>query len=265
MTRERIPLALTCLALAMLARPADAQTPPATPAANPARPTVSTPATLTPVGYLQFETGVLVARDSAELSTQFSVNEVAKLAVHRRVQLLLQLEPYARSGSSGQPAEQAAGGTAAGLQCVVFDGGETRPTVAVSYFHALSDGSAPDLDIGSAKQSLLFLVSGDVAGFHIDSNAMLNQQADGDLRRAQHGQTLSVSHGVGAVTIAGELWHFTQPFFGTDAAGMLWAVSYAARPNLVFDAGFNRGLTSTSTRWEFFGGFTYLLPRSLKN
>jgi hypothetical protein len=31
----------------------------------------------------------------------------------------------------------------------------------------------------------------------------------------------------------------------------------------VFDAGFNRGLTTTSTRWEAFVGFTYLLPRRL--
>jgi hypothetical protein len=31
------------------------------PETNPGRPTVSTPATLTPVGYLQFETGILAA------------------------------------------------------------------------------------------------------------------------------------------------------------------------------------------------------------
>ena len=38
------------------------------PAANAARPTVSTPATLTPVGYFQFETGFLAAWHSPELS-----------------------------------------------------------------------------------------------------------------------------------------------------------------------------------------------------
>ena len=36
-----------------------------------------------------------------------------------------------------------------------------------------------------------------------------------------------------------------------------------ARNNLVFDAGFNRGLTKSSTRWEAFVGFTYLLPHRL--
>ena len=45
--------------------------------------------------------------------------------------------------------------------------------------------------------------------------------------------------------------------------GNLWALGYAARKRLVFDAGFNRGLTGTSTRWEAFAGFTYLLPHRL--
>jgi hypothetical protein len=36
------------------------------PEANPGRPTVSTPATITPVGYLQFETGFVPAYQSPE-------------------------------------------------------------------------------------------------------------------------------------------------------------------------------------------------------
>jgi hypothetical protein len=30
------------------------------------------------------------------------------------------------------------------------------------------------------------------------------------------------------------------------------------------DGGFNRGLTSTSTEWEAFVGFTYLLPYKIR-
>jgi hypothetical protein len=45
--------------------------------------------------------------------------------------------------------------------------------------------------------------------------------------------------------------------------GTLWSVGYAPRRTLVFDAGFDRGLTGTSTRWEVFAGFTYLLPHRL--
>jgi hypothetical protein len=84
------------------------------------------------------------------------------------------------------------------------------------------------------------------------------------VRRAQFGQSLSISHPLAEkFTLSGEIWQFTQPLLRGHAIGNLWAVSYAARKTLVFDAGFNRGLTSTSTRWEAFAGFTYLLPRRL--
>jgi hypothetical protein len=59
------------------------------------------------------------------------------------------------------------------------------------------------------------------------------------------------------------LWRFSQPLTRGNSAGNLWAASYALRKNLVADAGFNRGLTSTSTQWEVFAGFTYLLPHRL--
>jgi len=236
-----------------------------TPAANPGRPTVSTPATLTPVGYLQFETGVVEARDSGDLAAQFSVNEVAKLAVHRRAQLLFQFEAYAHSREAASGTEQSIGGTVGGLQFVVVDGAGTRPTLSASYLHAISDGSAPDLDIGSSRQSAIVLFSADLRKpkLHIDTNGIFNEQIDDDRSRAQYGQTFCVSRAFSAVTIAAEIWHFTQPFEDASAAGLLWAISFAPRPNLVFDAGFNRGLTDTSTRWEFFAGFTYLLPHAL--
>ena len=59
-----------------------------TPEANPGRPTVSTPATLTPVGYLQFENGGFYAETSPEFTTLFSINQVTKLTVAARLQLL---------------------------------------------------------------------------------------------------------------------------------------------------------------------------------
>ena len=73
------------------------QSEPITPEANPGRPTVSTPATSTPIGYLQFETGAFGATDSPEFSTRISANEVVKLTVHPRVQLLLGFEPIAHT------------------------------------------------------------------------------------------------------------------------------------------------------------------------
>jgi hypothetical protein len=231
--------------------------------ANPGRPTVSTPATLTPVGYLQFETGVLGAEHSPDLPNQVSFNEVMKFSVHKRLELLLQTQPFAHS-DLGDVRSNDTGDISAGLQAVLLPGTKKRPTVSVSYFRRVFGGTAPDLDIGSNRQSAIFLVSIDVVGFHIDTNALFNEQIEDARHRAQFGQTFSIAHGLPhKFGVGGELWHFTQPFQNGHAAGFLFAPTYTAKPNLVFDAGFNRGLTSTSTRWEFFMGFTYLLPKKL--
>src|SRR6185437_10843160 len=125
------------------------------PTANPGRPTVSTPATLTPVGYIQFETGYLYATDSPEFSSQSSLNEVAKFSVSRRFELLVSDGPFAHSRVQNQ-AGNGTGGISLGAQGVVYNGERARPTIALSYFHEVYDGSTPDVDIGSAKNSALF-------------------------------------------------------------------------------------------------------------
>lgn len=232
------------------------------PEANPARPTVATPATLTPVGYLQFENGVLYATGSPDFSSRFGVNQVTKLAVHPRLQFLVQSEPFVHTGL-GQTKEFNRGDVLAGFQAVVAHGEKARPTVAVSYFHHVYAGTAPDIDIGTPENSAFLLISTDLAGFHFDINGFFNEQKEDRVRRGQFGQTVSISHPLKKFTIASELWHFTQPFARGNAAGSLWALSYAIRKNLVIDAGLNRGLTGTSTTWEGFAGFTYLLPHRL--
>jgi hypothetical protein len=241
-----------------------AATVPDDPEANPGRPTIATPATLTPVGYFQFESGFLDARHSPEFSSQPSLNEVVKFSVSRWIEFLAAAEPFAHSRVGGQ-AQNGAGDVSLGVQGVVHQGEGAKPTIALSYFRRVYSGDAPDLDIGSASNSALFLVSADVKGFHYDTNYFFNEVVDTSIRRAQFGQTLSVSHALaGKFGVTGEIWHFTQPFLGANAVGNLWALNYNARNNLVFDAGFNRGLTSTSTRWEVFVGVTYLLPYKVR-
>jgi hypothetical protein len=233
------------------------------PEANPGRPTVSTPATITPVSYLQFETGVLGARDSPEFSSRYGLNEVIKLSVTPRLEFIASAEPFIHYSADGTTAN----GTAEvflGVQAVVSHGEGAKPTMTASYFRRLYDGGVPELDFGSPRNSLLLLASADVKGFHYDANAIFNEQTQGVVHRGQFGQTLSISHPIiGKLSLSAEIWHFTQPFLHGNAVGNLWAVSYAARKTLVFDAGFNRGLTSTSTHWEEFVGFTYLLPHRL--
>jgi hypothetical protein len=233
------------------------------PEANPGRPTVSTPATLTPVGYLQFESGVLGASDSPEFSSRVGFNEVMKLSVAPRLQLLAAAEPIDHYTADGTSANGVAD-VFFGAQMLLARGDGAVPSVAVSYFHRAYDGGAPELDFGSPVNSGLLLVSGDVKGFHYDANAMLNELTQGPVRRAQYGQSLSVSHPIaGKFSLSGEIWHFTQPFLRRNAVGNLWAVGYSARKTLVFDAGFDRGLTGTSTQWEVFAGFTYLCPHRI--
>jgi hypothetical protein len=258
-------LVLKCVGLVLGAcAAAAAQTAtPEQPEANPGRPTVSTPATLTRTGYLQFETGTLAANHSPEFSRRYGFNEVIKLSVVPRLELLASAEPVVHFMADGVPGNRAAE-VFLGAQAVLSPGEGSKPTIAASYFRKVYDGGAPELDFGSPKNSFLLLASADVKGFHYDANAIFNELVQEPVRRAQFGQTLSISHHlVGNFALSGEIWHFTQPFLRGHAVGSLWAASYTARKTLVFDAGFNRGLTSTSTRWEVFVGFTYLLPHKL--
>jgi hypothetical protein len=259
----RFALFLFVILVACVSSSAAQSAPSDEPEANPGRPTVSTPATLTPVGYLQFETGVLGASHSPEFSSRYGFNEVMKLSVTSRLELITSAEPFVHyhADSTGT------NGTAEvflGAQVVLSHGENSKPTIAASYFRRVYDGGVPELDFGSPRNSFLLLASGDVKGFHYDANALFNEQTQDTVHKVQFGQTLSVSHHlIGKLSLSGEIWHFTQPFLRGDAVGNLWAVGYAARKTLVFDAGFNGGLTSTSTGWEAFVGFTYLLPHRL--
>jgi hypothetical protein len=250
---------LTCITRISAQVAAETQT---VPQANPGRPTVSTPATLTPIGYLQFETGLLGAVDSTEFDTRLGINEVIKLTVAPRLEFILQAEPFVHSRLSDDR-ESHAGDLFAGVQGVLLPGKGKRATISLSYFRHLHASPAPDVDIGSFRQNGTLLISDDLWGFHFDGNAIIAEQTEAKVRRIQYGQTLSISHPWRKFTISGEIWHFSQPFINSNAVGNLWAVAYPLRNNLVVDIGFNRGLTKTSTQWEAFLGFTYLLPHRL--
>ena len=234
------------------------------PDANPGRPTVSTPATITPVGYLQFEAGGLYAQHSGEFDQRFEFDTVVKLAVTQRLEGLLLTEPVVKSTHSAFPDAQL-GEVFVGAQGVLMRGDDKRPTLSASYIYRSHASPAPELDAGSYRQGTILLFSADVKKFHADLNGMLNEQIADDthVRRLQFGQSLSVSHPLGRWVFSGELWHFTQPLLNANAVGNLWAASYQLRPNLVIDAAYDHGLTSTSTHWETLAGFTYLLPHKL--
>ena len=148
---------------------------------------------------------------------------------------------------------------------VLHHGEGVNPTIALGYLGVPYEGDTPDLDIGSFRHSALLLISNDVKGFHFDTNFLFNEVEQSGVKRVEFGQTLSVSHSLGKdFVLSGEIWHFTQPFLQANCVGNLWALSYWPRKNLVIDVGFNHGFTSTSTQWEAFAGFTYLLPKKVR-
>jgi hypothetical protein len=156
-------LALSFLISALFVRSAVAQiVDEDKPEANPGRPTVSTPATLTPVGYLQFESGFTGADNSPEFSSRYSFNEVIKFSVAQRIEFLASAEPIAHFTAEGSTANRVAD-VFLGAQAVIYKGEASKPTLAVSYFHRAYDGGAPEFHFGSPTNSLLGLASADLA------------------------------------------------------------------------------------------------------
>ena len=255
------------------------------PQASPARPTVTFPAHIPPVGYLQFEQGFNQANDSPSgTNAQFALSQTTKIALTTRLMVQFITQPYtfnhlASAGGSDVTSSDP-GDLQLGFQGIVHKEVGVVPVVAIGYIRRVRAGSSANLDVGSYSQSALLLLSGDVrGGFHYDSNLVVNEQNSGPVRRGQFSQTLAISHllfekstqgKLGAVV---ELSHFTQPFVLSTVSGssvqransvdLLFAAVYSVRPNFVLDAAFVDGLTSTSTQWQGSFGFTYLLPHRL--
>jgi hypothetical protein len=265
--------------LALLAAPAIAQQSPSSnpyeddPAADPSRPTVTNPAHIPPPGYLQFEQGFLQANTTPRggASSQFSLNQATKLSLNHRIMPFMLSQPWAYSSTFGQTSHDT-GDIDLGLQYVLLDEGEGHskiPTVAVSYINRVRSGTTPDLDVGGYTRSALLLASGDIRKIHYDTNIIINEQQDTrpdnhTYRRAQFGQTVALTYSFTAkYALSGEIWRFSQPLQSGNAIANLWAFAYTPHKTLVLDCGFSRGLTGTSTHWQTFAGFTYLLPHRL--
>jgi hypothetical protein len=254
------------------------------PEASPARPTVTAPAHIPPTGYLQFEQGFSHAHGSpGGLSAQSALNQTTKIALTTRLLVQFVSQPYTHNVtppfSSNDP-----GDLDLGAQFILHKAAGSLPVIAVGYLHRLRAGTAGNLDVGDYAQSSLLLFSGDLPGaVHYDANVILNDlssdqnltAAPHSIHRAQFAQSVALSHPLfpkataSRLTGVFELSHFTQPFVSTPTVArantidLLSAVNFALRPNLVFDADFGHGLTSTSTQWQGGFGLTYLLPHRL--
>jgi hypothetical protein len=230
--------------------------------ANPGRPAMATSALLTPVGYVQFESGMLFAADSAGFSNRSGDEETMRVTVSSFLQFIAAAEPIAHTRAAAESLNQR-GDATAGLQVVMLPGHGIKPTISSSYLHLVRMGTASSLDIGGFANSALLLASSDLGRLHVDANVFLNE-TEGPVRRAQVGEAVAFSHPVTA-KLGGvvEVRHFTEPLSGGTVYSTLWGASYSIRPNLVIDSGLVNGLTSTSTRWQVASGITYVLPGRL--
>jgi len=230
--------------------------------ANPGRPALATSALLTPIGYLQVETGYLYAANSAGFSNRNAEEETMRVTLSPRTQLIVSSEAIASSIVSQHESTER-GDTTGGIQVVLRPSEGMKPTISVSYLHLLWGGYATNLDIGGFANSVLIMASSDFGHFHVDANGFLSE-TEGPIRRAQFGQAVALTHPVTAkLSATAELRHFTEPLTGGEGLSVMWAGGYALRPNLVFDTGLIRGFLNDSTRWELASGVTYVLPHRL--
>src|ERR1700760_3946424 len=100
--------------------------------ANPGRPAMATSALLTPVGYAQFETGLLVAADSASFSNRSAEEETMRVTVSPFLQFIVASEPIAHTSTDREDLNQR-GDSMAGLQVVMMPGHGLKPTISSSY------------------------------------------------------------------------------------------------------------------------------------
>jgi hypothetical protein len=230
--------------------------------ANPGRPAMATSALLTPVGYAQFESGLLFAADSAGFSNRSGEEETMRVTVSPFLQFIVAAEPIAHTSTEQEDLNQR-GDSTAGMQVVMMPGHGVKPTISSSYLHLVRMGTASSLDIGGYANSVLLMASSDLGHVHVDANVFLNE-TEGPVRRAQLGQAVAFSHPLTPkLGATAELRHFTEPLSGGSVYSTLWAAGYSIRPNLVIDTGLVNGFTGTSTRWQVASGVTYVLPHRL--
>lgn len=95
--------------------------------------------------------------------------------------MLIGSGPFVHSDTQPQ---NGTGDIVIGAQGAVHKGEGSNPTLSLSYFRDVFSGGTPNLDIGSASNSVLVLASADVKGFHYDTNYIFNEQVSDSVRRA---------------------------------------------------------------------------------
>ena len=227
--------------------------------ANPNRPTVSNPAHVTQFGVLELEYGFDRMWPQERVS-QAAGNGLLKFGLLCDVELRWNTTSFlSQHDSTGT--HTTFGDNWFGTEIRFHRQRAWLPTMAFSYAVKIpSANTENDLGSGRVDHSLTFGASESVAHFTLDFNFtqfLVGKPSAGFDQNQQ--MALAVSHVVyKKLQFAGEFYGQTQLNNPTPGfASSLWALTYTLAPRLVFDGGFEAGLTSGGPHRHAFGGITY--------
>jgi hypothetical protein len=228
-------------------------------ATNPNRPTVSNPAHVTQFGVLEVEYG-LDREWPQKAVSQTSGNGLFKFGLLCDVELRWNTTSFL-SQTDATGTHTTFGDNWLGTEIRFHRQTIWLPTMAVSYsFKIPSASTENDLGTGRVDHSFTFGASETVARFTFDFNFtqfLIGRSPAGFDQNQQ--DTLAFSHPIyKRLQFAGEFYGQTHLNDITPGfASSLWALTYSVSPRLVFDGGFEAGLTAGGPHRHAFGGLTY--------
>lgn len=246
----------------LLAAPLAAQDPEAF-TVNPNRPTFATPARTTQEGVLELEAGLQrsLFRDGSRSDFE---PFLLKLGQHPRFEWRLGWNGYLTQTAPDGSHAQGFSDPSLGFQWHPLDQDALGFDGALGCFHKFATADASrGLGTGRADDTLVLLASKDLGPIHVDVNLLrgwIGQPEGG--RAGQTSATLSASWQVaGPWGMGAELYTVgPTPAAARDSAFLAYA-SWQPVSRVVFDAGFDHGLSSGAPRWNLFCGVTCGLGR----
>lgn len=226
-------------------------------AATPYRPTVANPAELPAPGWLEVEAGWL--RNAGDGPTRNALPYTAKLAFNEDWGVLLGGELWAREREDGETIRGRGDASLVLKHRIAVDERRAFGIEAGVNLPTAEDG------LGSDKPdwTLTGIYSVDFAeDWRLDVNAgatRVGAPEDGEGRVAGS-WAASVSHGMDAWTLAGELSGSHRRGV-SDTVQALAAVGYAVTPGVVLDAGISVGREGSAAQHALFFGVTWLAGR----
>ena len=253
---------MKCALLILFALPLAAQDPDAI-TVNPNRPTFATPSRTTQEGVLELEAG-LQRTEFKEGSRADFEPILLKLGQTARFEWRLGWNGYLTQTAPDGSRTQGFSDPTFGFQWHPVDQDRAGVDAAVGYIHKFATANASKgLGSGRADDTLVLLASKDFGALHVDVNWLhgwVGQPLGG--RADQDSGTLSASWPIaGPWGMGAELYTVgTLPGVKRDSAFLAYA-SCQPSSRVVFDAGFDHGLSAGAPRWNLFCGVTVGLAR----